>query len=408
MNQRIYLDNNATTRPWPEVIDVVAYHLQHSYANPGSRHAEGRQARKVLEAARESIAAILGAQPEELIFTSGGTESSNLALLGAAHSVSAGTIALTAGEHPATMETCRALQSHGWKLETLPVDRDGRLLQKIPNEPGARRIVVDSDFCTTSEPSTFWKSSDVKIATVILAHNETGVIQDVGPLAQTCRDNNIFCHIDAVQAVGKLAVNFAELGATSLAFGAHKFHGPRGIGGLLLRKGVKLAPLEFGGHQESGRRPGTEMVALAAGMAKALELWHNEREERSARLRQLRDRLESGVLDRCPWVVVNGSQAQRLPNTLNIAFPGCDGEAILVALDLDGIACSLGSACASGSAEPAPALVAMGIPPEVYKASVRFTFSLTNTPSEMDEAVERISRVVNRLRGSKAASKQPH
>ena len=379
MNQRIYLDNNATTRPWPEVIDVVAYHLRHSYANPGSRHAEGRQARKVFESARESIAEILGAQPEELIFTGGGTESSNLALLGAAHSVSAGTIALTAGEHPATMETCRSLRAEGWQLKILPVDRDGRL------------IWSDAVISSLTDEGT-------KIATVILAHNETGVIQDIGPLAKTCRDNNIFCHVDAVQAVGKIAVNFAELDATSLAFGAHKFHGPRGIGGLLLRNGVKLAPQEFGGHQESGRRPGTEMVALAAGMAKALDIWHNERDERTAQLQQLRDRLEFGLLDRCPWAVVNGSKEHRLPNTLNIAFPGCDGDAILVALDLDGIACSLGSACASGSAEPAPVLVAMGLPPEIYKASVRFTVSLTNTLSEMDEAVERISRVINRLR----------
>ena len=404
MPTRIYLDNNATTRPWPEVIETVAYHLEHSDANPGSRHAEGRQARKVLEGARETIAAILGAQPGELIFTSGGTEASNLALFGAANSRIPGTIALTAGEHPATMETCRSLIPRGWKLATMPVDRDGRLQlanHSNPTEPSTRKFAVETGLCTTSKTSPFWNSPDVKIATVILAHNETGVIQDVRPLTQFCRENNVFCHLDAVQAVGKIVVNFADLGATSLAFGAHKFHGPRGIGGLLLRHGVTLAPFEFGGHQESGRRPGTEMVALAAGMAKALELWHNERDERSAQLQRLRDRLESGLLDRCPWAVVNGSREQRLPNTLNIAFPGCDGEAILVALDLEGIACSLGSACASGSAEPAPALVAMGVPPEVYKASVRFTVGLANTLNEIDEAIDRISRVVRRLCGSK-------
>ncbi len=377
MLNRIYLDSNATTRPWPEVIETVAYHMQHSYANPGSRHAEGRAARKVLESARESIARILGADPEEVVFTSGGTEASNLALLGAALAMSPGTIALTAGEHPATIETCRSLKSRGWELSVLPVDRDGRLLANSPDLPNSKAV---------------------KIGTVILAHNETGVIQDVRPLAQLCRQNNAFCHIDAVQAVGKIEVHFKELGATSLAFGAHKFHGPRGIGGLLLRKGVALAPVEFGGHQESGRRPGTEMVALAAGMAKALELWHNERESRSATLSALRNRLESGLLDRCPWGVVNGSREYRLPNTFNIAFPGCDGEAILVALDLEGIACSLGSTCASGSAEPAPALVAMGATPEIYKASVRFTVGLSNTLSEMDEAAERIARVVTRLR----------
>lgn len=380
MVSRIYLDHNATTRPWPEVIETVAHHLQHSYANPGSRHAEGRQARKVLESSRETIASILGAHPDEVIFTSGGTEASNLALFGAAMSMTPGTIALTAGEHPATMEACRSLKPHGWKLTVLPVDREGRL-----------RPLKDS------EPSTLW-TDDIKLATVILAHNETGVIQDLGPLATTCRERGVFCHIDAVQAVGKIEVDFAELGSTSLAFGAHKFHGPRGIGGLLLKKGVTLAPFEFGGHQESGRRPGTEMVALAAGMAKALELWHRERDERTTRLKELRDRLETGLLVRCRWAVVNGSREQRLPNTLNIAFPGLDGEAILVSLDLEGIACSLGSTCASGSAEPAPALVAMGAPPEVYKASVRFTVGLENTLAEMDEAAERIGRVIARLR----------
>ncbi len=375
MLSRIYLDHNATTRPWPEVVETVAYHLQHSFANPGSRHAEGRAARKVLESARETVASILGADPSEVIFTSGGTEASNLALLGAANSMSPGTIALTAGEHPATFETCRSLEPRGWKIVKLPVDCDGRLI-----------------------PWDCAHAADVKIAALILAHNETGVIQDLQQVARSCQANNIFLHIDAVQAVGKMDVNFRELGGTSLAFGAHKFHGPRGIGGLLLRKEVTLAPVEFGGHQESGRRPGTEMVALAAGMAKALELWHNDRDQRSVTLVQLRDRLENGLLENCPWAIVNGSRQHRLPNTLNIAFPGCDGEAILVALDLDGIACSLGSTCASGSAEPAPALVAMGARPEVYKAAVRFTVGLCNTLPEIDDAVGRISRVITRLR----------
>jgi cysteine desulfurase len=391
MPSRIYLDHNATTRPWPEVIETVAYHLQHSFANPGSRHAEGRQARKVLESSRESIASILGAQPEEVIFTSGGTEASNLALFGAALSMSPGAIALTAGEHPATIETCRSLIPHGWELVTLPVDRDGRLLSLECGVAAPLWIEAKASGADTSQ-------SKVKIATVILAHNETGVIQDVRPLAASCREHGAFCHIDAVQAVGKIEVNFADLGATSLAFGAHKFHGPRGIGGLLLKKGVTLAPFEFGGHQESGRRPGTEMVALAAGMAKALELWHRERHDRIQKLKSLRDRLESGLLDRCSSSVINGSREHRLPNTLNIAFPGLDGEAILVNLDLEGIACSLGSTCASGSAEPAPALVAMGAPPEVYKASVRFTVGSENTLAEMDEAADRIGRVVMRLR----------
>ena len=399
MPARIYLDHNATTRPWPEVIETVAYHLQHSYANPGSRHAEGRQARKVLESSRESIASILGAQPDEVIFTSGGTEASNLVLFGAAHSTTPGTIALTAGEHPATIEACKSLKPGGWELTLLPVDREGRLLPDgVWSLFPSGKSSLDNAGRLTDRSEKDSRPRSVRIATVILAHNETGVIQDVRPLTTICGEHGVFCHIDAVQAVGKIEVNFAELGATSLAFGAHKFHGPRGIGGLLLKKGTTLAPFEFGGHQESGRRPGTEMVALAAGMAKALELWHRERHERTARLRELRDRLEAGLFDRCPWAVVNGSREHRLPNTLNIAFPGLDGEAILVNLDLEGIACSLGSTCASGSAEPAPALVAMGAPPEVYKASVRFTVGLENTLAEMDDAAERIGCVIARLR----------
>jgi cysteine desulfurase len=224
------------------------------------------------------------------------------------------------------------------------------------------------------------------------------VIQDLQPLAKKCRKHGVWFHVDAVQAVGKIPVSFRELGATSLALGAHKFHGPRGVGALLLRKGAKLAPVIFGGHQEAGRRPGTEPVALAVGMAKALEIWNADRDRRTRYLSELRDRLEESLLKRCPPAVVNGSRAHRLPNTLNIAFPGIDGEALLVALDLEGIACSLGSTCASGSAEPAPVLVAMGRGPEVYKSSVRLSVGIENTPEEIEDAAERIAGVVGRLR----------
>ncbi len=372
---RIYLDNNATTRPYPEVVETVAHHLFHNYANPGSRHAEGQQARKVLEESRESIASILGADPSEVIFTSGGTEATNLAIFGLTQTL-AGTIILTAGEHPATLEACRSLQHTGWRLRNLDVDSEGRIeLAQMEALP--------------------W--DDIKLMTVILAHNETGVVQDLRPLALLCQEHEIPFHADAVQALGKIPVDFHELNVSTLALGAHKFHGPRGIGALLVRDGVQLAPFEFGGHQESGRRPGTEMVALAAGMARALEIWDADRERRTARITDMRDQLENGLRERCPNVVVNGAVDQRLPNTLNIAFPGLDGDAILVALDIEGIACSLGSTCASGSAEPAPALVAMGCPPDVYQASVRFSVSCENTLDEIDEAVRRISDVVNRL-----------
>ena len=375
----IYLDNNATTRPHPEVIDVMHRHWHDSFGNPGSRHAAGRRARQVLETSRESIAAILGADPEEVIFTSGGTESNNMAVLGFTDGPP-GTIALTAGEHPAVMETCRFLEALGWQLVNLPVDAEGLLAL-----PGG---LVPRD--------------NLRLVTVILAHNETGVIQDVRPLAAACQARGVAFHLDAVQAVGKVPINFHELGASSLALGAHKFYGPRGIGALLLRRGFKLAAFGFGGHQEAGRRPGTEVVPLIAGMARALELFQAESEQRIARTRELRDLLEQQLAAKCPPVVLNGSRTQRLPNTLNIAFPGVDGEALLVALDLAGIACSLGSTCASGSAEPAPALLAMNRPREVWHSSVRFSVGIETTAPEIEQAAGTIAGIVNGLRSPAA------
>ena len=373
----IYLDHNATTRPLPQVIDAMSHHFRQSFANPGSRHAEGRKARQALETARESIASILGADPEEVIFTSGGTEATNIAILGLTQR-SPGTIALTRGEHPATLESCRHLELQGFRLHFLDVDQGGRLRPE-------------------QYDSVAW--DDLRLATAILAHNETGVIQDLAPLAERCTARSVPFHVDAVQAVGKLPIDFRALGATSLSLGAHKFHGPRGIGALLLRKGTRLAPTQFGGHQESGRRPGTEAVPLIVGMATALEVWQREYETRTRRITALRDRLERGLIEACPPTVINGDRRHRLPNTLNIAFPGLDGEALLVAFDLEGLCCSLGSTCASGSAEPAPSLVAMGCPPEVYRSSVRFSVGLENTEEEIDEAVWRIASVVRRLRG---------
>lgn len=390
MADRIDLDNNATTRPLPEVVELMSQLWREAYANPGSRHSAGRRARQVLENARESIAERLGAHPDEVIFTSGGTESNNLALLGWARGIRPGadanssgtelpgTIALTAGEHPSVMESCRHLQSRGWRLHELAVAPDGRLRQDV-----IARLPPEG----------------VQLVTVILAHNETGVVQDVRPLAEFCRDRQIPLHTDAVQGVGKIPVDFHALGAATLALAAHKFHGPRGVGALLLRRGWKLPSVTFGGHQEAEHRPGTEAVPLIAGMARALELFHHDQARRIEHWTTLRDALQQGLLQQCsPGVVVNGSQAHRLPNTLNIAFPGVDGEALLVALDLEGIACSLGSTCASGSAEPAPALVAMGCPEELLRSSLRFSVGLENTSEEIERAVGIIAGIVRRLR----------
>jgi cysteine desulfurase len=372
MTSTIYLDNNATTPPLPEVIDEVARVMRDCYGNPGSRHRAGRKARQVLEECRENIAAWLKASPTELIFTSGGTEANNLAIRGFAQGTP-GTIVVSPGEHPSVLETCRALVREGWKLHQLRVDSAGRL---IPEELLA----------------------DTKLVAVILAHNETGVIQDVAPLTEQCRARRIPLHLDAVQAVGKIPVDFRSLGATSLSFGAHKFHGPRGVGGLLVTENATLSPLLKGGHQEAERRAGTEPVALIAGMAVALQAWQTAHAERSSQVQQRRDLLQQLLLDRCSPAVVNSVEASRLPNTLNISFPGVDGEALLVALDLEGVACSLGTTCASGSSEPAAILVAMGLSADLYRSAVRFSLSFLNSQAEIEIAAERISRVVAALR----------
>lgn len=372
----IYLDNNATTRPHPAVIDAVAQAMAGAFANPGSRHAAGRKARQALETARETVARVLGAQPEEVIFTSGGTEASNLALFGLSAG-SPGAVVLPPGEHPATEETVQTLQTRGWKRITLPLDAAGRLIA----------AAIDA---------LPWQ--DVRLATSILAHNETGVIYDLSTLAAHCRAHGVPLHVDALQAAGKIDVNFRSLGATTLSIGAHKFYGPRGIGALLVQRDVRLTPLLCGGHQEQDRRPGTECVALAVGMATALETWEQERAARTVHLTGLRDRLERGLRAACPPIVVNGEHAPRLPNTLNAAFPGCDGDALLVALDLAGVCCSLGSTCASGSSEPAPILVAMGLSPEIYRASLRLSVGIENTEEEIDEAIRRIAHVVRQQR----------
>jgi len=375
----IYLDNNATTQPLPEVVETVARHLRDSYGNPSSRHAPGRRARRVLEDSREQIATILGAIPGELIFSSGGTESNNLAVLGLTACQPA-TIVASPGEHPSNLEACHVRQKQGWQIDTLSVDGSGL-------------------FDLTSSCWTDRDWTQCRLAAVILAHNETGVIQQTKPLVDQAARSGFAVHLDGVQAVGKLPVKFRDLGATTLSFGAHKFHGPRGIGGLLVREGVQLAPgFAVGGLQETGRRAGTEAVALVAGMAKALELWHQSQAARTTYVTRLRDRLETQLLAEAPPAVVNGREADRLPNTLNISFPGVDGEALLVALDLEGVAASLGSACASGSIEPTPILVAMGLPAELYRSALRLTLSCLTTQDEVDEAVRRISQVVKYLR----------
>ena len=372
----IYLDHNATAPMRPEVVDEVARVSRDAFGNPGSRHAAGRAARKVLEDARERTAGILGATRTEVIFTSGGTESINVALRGLCTAAD-GWIASPEGEHPATEEAIATLTGRGLRRLILPLDQRGRLntdaFDQIP-----------------------WP--DIRLVTLLLAHNETGVIQETLPVAERCREYRIPLHLDAVQAVGKVPVNFHALDATALSLGAHKFYGPRGIGALLLKEGTRLKPLLVGGHQEQGRRAGTECVALAAGMARALELWHADQAAIAAKLAALRDQLHEGLISACPPVVLIGHDQHRLPNTLSLAFPSCDGEALLVALDLAGVCCSLGSTCASGAAETSPILKAMSVPDDLHRSCLRLSVGIGNTPEEIDLSVGRIAEVVRQLR----------
>lgn len=379
----IYLDHNATTPIRQEVVETVNRCWREGYANPASQHQPGAQARRVLEEARETVAKILGAelsgsQPDRVIFTSGGTEANNLALfgIGSARGPEPGHLVVSAVEHPSVLEPATELLERGWRLDTLGVTSDG--------------VVRVEDLSSLLAP-------DTRVVSVILGNHETGVLQPVAELSRICGEAGVPLHTDAIQAVGKLPVDFRSLGVAAMSIAAHKFQGPVGIGALILRGGTLLRPIHFGGHQQWGFRPGTEPVALAAGMATALELWQEEQEAHAARLTGLRERFESGLRAGFPELVINGAAAPRLPHASSVAFPGLDGQVLLMALDLAGVACSVGSACASGSSELSPTLRAMGLPQSIVASSLRFSLGATTTESEIDEAVRRILQVVHEL-----------
>lgn len=381
---RIYLDHNATTPIHPLVADAMADSYRADYANPASQHHFGREARKVLEDAREGIARILGANisntlADHVVFTSGGTESNNLALLGLAGDPP-GNVVISAIEHPSVVGAAERLRSQGFELRKAPVTPTG---------------AVDLDqFHSLIDDETH-------VASVMLGNNETGVLQPVAEIAEICNERDVPLHTDAVQVAGKLPVDFRGLGVAALSTAAHKSHGPRGIGALIVRHDCHLQPIHFGGFQQMGLRPGTESVVLAVGMHKALQLWQTEAEERMSRMTTLRNRLELLISTNCPESIVVGIEADRLPHTSNIAFPGLDRQAILMALDVAGVACSTGSACASGSSEPSPVLLAMGCLSAVVEGSIRFSLGAFTTAAEIDEAVSRILKVIHNLRAKK-------
>ena len=374
----IYLDNNATSALDPRVLEAMRPHFLEA-GNAESRHSAGRRARRAFDEATEVVAEVLGARPDEVVFTSGGTESNNLAVFGIAvdEATAPGRIVTSAVEHPAVNEMVAHLEARGFVADVAPVDFEG---------------IVDVDRMA----SLFYERT--RLATLMLANNETGAIQPVARLVELADARGIPVHTDAVQAVGRIPVDFAALGVTTLSASGHKFHGPPGSGVLLVRHGFRLSPRLYGGGQQGGRRPGTVPVPLAVGFATALDLWRREHQARAALWRRLTARLVEGLRgaigpDR---IVANGpaDPSRRLPQTVNLGFPGVDGDALLMQLDLAGVAVSLGSACASGSTQPSPTLVAMGVPEDRLRSSIRFSLGAFTTEEEIDQAVTHVSAAV--------------
>ena len=382
--ETIYLDHNATTPMHPQVIEVMAQAQKQGLANPASQHQPGQRARRMLDDAREEIAGMLGArlsgpQADRLIFTSGGTESNNLAVLGIARArqpVGPGRLMISAVEHASVIGPAEALLDAGWRLDLAGVDSNG-----VIDRPRFRELLA---------PQTV-------VVSVILGNHDTGVLQPIAELAASCNALGIPLHTDAVQVMGKLPVDFRALGVAALSGAAHKFRGPLGIGLLLLRHDVTLEPLLYGGSQQGGVRPGTESVPLVLGMLTALRMWREQSQQHLARMEQLQQRFEAGVRTGCPAAVVHAASVPRLPNTSNIAFPGVDGQILLLALDMAGVACSVGSACSSGSSELSPTLRAMGLPRELVASSLRFSLGAVTTEADVDEAVRRFVHVCREL-----------
>jgi cysteine desulfurase len=377
----IYLDNNATTRIDPRVAQAIYECHRAGHVNPASQHRLGRQTRRVLEQARDTVGQILGChlsdmQADRIVFTSGGTEANNLALLGLAGRPP-GRVIISAIEHPSIVGPAEQLTRLGFDVQRICVSRDG---------------VVQIDHLREL------LNRDTRLVSVMLANNETGVLQPVPELGALCAEAGVPLHTDAVQVVGKLPVHFHHLGACAMSLAAHKFHGPRGIGALILRSDVPLAPILFGGFQQEGLRPGTESVALAVGLSRALELWAEEAVARQQRMASLRDQFEAAIRTEMPDAVINGAAATRLPHTISLCFPGIERQSLLMALDLAGIACSAGSACASGSSEVSPVLLAMGLAPEIAAGSIRLSLGADSTAQEIAEAFRLIYNTLNNLR----------
>lgn len=383
--RRIYLDHSATTPVDPRVAEVLARSLTENFGNPSSVHGFGQRARAAVDRARREVASLINARPNEIIFTSGGTEANNLALRGiceasAAHGKH---IITSAIEHPSVRGVCGALEQRGWEVTRLPVYENG--------------IVRVEDVRNALRPDTV-------LVSVMLANNEIGTIQPIGEIAALIRkrradgQKQLYLHTDAVQAAGRMSLNVEELGCDLLTMSAHKLYAPKGVGALYVRRGVRLVGQNIGGHQERERRAGTENVPGIVAFGEAARLAREELHSRATHDEELRDRFERKVETAIPDLVLNGDRNQRLPHLSNISFRYIEGEGLLINLDLQGVAVSTGSACSSGTLEPSPVIRALGVDDEIARGSIRFSFGKENTEADVDYTVEVLAQAVERLR----------
>jgi len=375
----IYLDNNATTQVAPEVIEAMLPFFKDMWGNPSSMHTFGGQVARHLDQAREQTAALIGAEhPDEIVFTSCGTESDNAAIMSAVQAApKKNRVVTTSVEHPAVLSVAKYLEETGEDVVFLPVDSLGRL------DMGEFEQAL---------------SGETAIVSIMWANNETGVIFPIERIAEKCAERGIPLHVDAVQAVGKIPVDLRKVPITFLALSGHKLHGPKGVGALYIRRGTKFHPYLRGGHQEKGRRGGTENVASIVGLGKACELSLSTMGEERTRVAKLRDRLEDGIVGSIPRAIVHGDRDHRLPNTTNIGFESIEGEAILLMMNELGICASSGSACTSGSLDPSHVMKAMGVPFSRAHGSIRFSLSRYNDAGEIEFVIEKLPPIIQRLR----------
>jgi cysteine desulfurase len=384
---RVYLDYNATTPVEPQVLDAMLPYFSAEFANASSVHTPGQRARAAVETAREQVAALIGARPQEIVFTSGGTESDNHAIFGVAKPFLAERISpaqlaqphiiTTTIEHEAVLNACQAAEKQAVSVTYLPVDREGLA------DPASVRLAI--------RPETV-------LITIMQANNELGTVQPLEEIGRIAKEHKVYFHTDAVQSAGKIPVDVNRLNTHLLSLSGHKLYAPKGVGALYVRAGTRLLQLLYGGHHQRGFRPGTENVAGIVGLGKAAEMARNSLAGEAKHVSTLRDKLEQGLLARVPQIRVNGGLAPRTPNTTNIMFAGIDGEALVIALDLRGLACSVGAACSSGAVEPSHVLTAIGLSQEQAKSSLRFSLGRHTTESEIDIALDVIPAAVAQLR----------